>query len=143
MICAKNTEFGTRITVAHYNDSKNIWTITTANGLSASCYFVSATGILLIPKNPSFPGLNSYTGEWYQASNWSAHKADFRGKRIALVDTGSTGVHLIPKLAPVANELTMLQRRPNYVLPGGTIPTTNTRLSISKTTMMPLANLQK
>ncbi|KAL8928316.1 MAG: hypothetical protein Q9172_001000 [Xanthocarpia lactea] len=57
---------------------------------------------------------------WYLdgASNWPAHKVHFHGKRIAIVGTGSTGVHLIPKLAPVAKELTVFQRSPNYVLPG-------------------------
>ncbi|THC87734.1 hypothetical protein EYZ11_012818 [Aspergillus tanneri] len=115
----KHIEFGTRIAAAHYSDSENIWTITTANGLSTTCrYFLPATGILSIPKNPTFAGLESYTGEWYQASNWPAHKVDFHGKRIAIVGTGSTGVHLIPKLAPAAKELTVFQRTPNYVLPG-------------------------
>jgi len=65
-----------------------------------------------------FPGLKSYTGEWYQASNWPEHEVDIEGKRIAIVGTGSTGVHLVPKLAPVAKELTVFQRTPNYVLPG-------------------------
>lgn len=71
-----------------------------------------------IPKVPDFPGLQSYTGEWYQASTWPAHKVDVQGKRIAIVGTGSTGVQLIPKLAPAAQELTVFQRTPNYVLPG-------------------------
>ncbi|KAL8720656.1 MAG: hypothetical protein Q9225_002526 [Loekoesia sp. 1 TL-2023] len=115
----KHIEFGTRIASASYSDSENIWTITTANGLSTTCrYFLSATGALSIPRDPTFAGLKSYTGEWYQASNWPVHKVDFHGKRIAIVGTGSTGVHLIPKLAPVAKELTVFQRTPNYVLPG-------------------------
>ncbi|KND88228.1 Phenylacetone monooxygenase [Tolypocladium ophioglossoides CBS 100239] len=119
----KHIEFGTRIAAAHYSDSDNIWTITTANGLTTTCrYFLPATGILSIPKDPPFAGLKSYTGEWYRASNWPAHKVDFHGKRIAIVGTGSTGIHLIPKLAPVAKELTVFQRTPNYVLPGRNYP---------------------
>lgn len=103
---------------ACYNDNENIWTVTTANGFFTTCrYFLPATGILSVPKAPNFTGLESYTGEWYQASNWPAHKVDFQGKRIAIVGTGSTGVHLVPKLAPIAKELTIFQRTPNYVLP--------------------------
>ncbi|KAK8912970.1 Phenylacetone monooxygenase [Metarhizium anisopliae BRIP 53293] len=115
----KYIEFGTRIAAASYSDAENIWTITTENGRSTTCrYFLPATGILSIPKKPPFPGLSSYTGEWYQASNWPAHEVDFYGKRIAIIGTGSTGIHLVPKLAPIAKDVTVFQRTPNYVLPG-------------------------
>ncbi|KAI4230028.1 MAG: hypothetical protein L6R36_000407 [Xanthoria steineri] len=115
----KHIEFAARVVAAHYSDSEKVWTVTTADGVSTTCrYFLPATGILSIPKEPTFPGLKSYTGEWYQASKWPAYKVHFHGKRIAVVGTGSTGVHLIPKLAPVAKELTVFQRTPNYVLPG-------------------------
>ncbi|KAL8780321.1 MAG: hypothetical protein Q9213_006519 [Squamulea squamosa] len=114
----KHIEFSARVVAARYS-KESTWTITTADGLSTTCrYFLPATGILSIPKEPTFAGLKSYAGEWYQASNWPAHKVDFHGKRIAIVGTGSTGVHLIPKLAPAAKELTVFQRSPNYVLPG-------------------------
>lgn len=104
---------------AHYSDGENIWMITTADEVSTTCrYFLPATGVLSIPTEPTFAGLQSYSGEWYQASNWPAHKANFRGKRIAGVGTGSTRVHLIPKLAPVAKELTVFRRTPSYVLQG-------------------------
>ena len=115
----KYIEFEIQITDAKYSDIENTWTITTANGLSTTCrYFLPATGILSIPKEATFAGLKSYTGELYQTSNWPAHRVDFLGKRIAIVGTGSSGVHLVPKLAHVAKELTIFQRTPNYVLPG-------------------------
>jgi cyclohexanone monooxygenase len=115
----KNIDFDTRIVAAHYSDSENIWTITTATGLSKTCrYFLAASGPLSIAKTPPFPGLKSYTGEWYQTSSWPTQNVDFRGKRVAIIGTGATGVQIIPKLAHVAKELTVFQRTPNYVLPG-------------------------
>lgn len=69
-------------------------------------------------KEPPFTGLKSYTGKWYQASSWPEQKVDLHGKRIAVIGTGATGVQIIPKIAPVAKELTVFQRTPNYVLPG-------------------------
>lgn len=71
-----------------------------------------------VAKEPPFAGLKSYTGKWYQTSNWPADEVDLKGKRIAVVGTGATGVQIIPKLALVAGELTVFQRTPNYVLPG-------------------------
>jgi cation diffusion facilitator CzcD-associated flavoprotein CzcO/SAM-dependent methyltransferase len=115
----KFIEFGTKVAAAHYKQEERIWNITTVNGAQTTCrYFLPATGILSVPKTPEFPGQTTYTGELYQPSNWPAHKVDFEGKRIAVVGTGSTGVHLIPKLGHVAKELTVFQRTPNYVLPG-------------------------
>lgn len=111
--------FDTRITAAHYNDDDNIWTITAANGRSATCrYFLPATGPLSIAKDPPFAGLNKYKGEWYQSSSWPSHQVEFAGKRVAVIGTGATGVQIIPKIAPVVKHLTVFQRTPNYVLPG-------------------------
>ncbi|KAH6871226.1 cyclohexanone monooxygenase [Thelonectria olida] len=115
----KRIEFDTRITAARYSDCENTWTITTADGVSVTCrYFLPATGPLSVAKEPPFAGLKSYKGEWYQASRWPKQKIDFEGKRIAVIGTGATGVQIIPKLAPVAEQLTVFQRTPNYVLPG-------------------------
>lgn len=104
---------------AHYSNREGLWTITTATGLSAtSRYFLPATGPLTVAKPPPFAGLKIYTGEWYQTSSWPKHPVDFRGKRVAIIGTGATGVQVIPKVAHVARELTVFQRTPNYVLPG-------------------------
>lgn len=104
---------------AHYSDEHNIWTITTSNGESSTCrYFLAATGPLSLPRDPPFAGLKSYKGKWYQAATWPKETVNLRGKRIAVVGTGATGVQIIPKLAVIAKELTVYQRTPNYVLPG-------------------------
>jgi cation diffusion facilitator CzcD-associated flavoprotein CzcO len=71
-----------------------------------------------VAKEPPFRGLKSFTGEWYQAATWPKHRVDLQGKRIAVVGTGATGVQIIPKIAPIAKQLTVFQRTPNYVLPG-------------------------
>lgn len=115
----KNIQFDTHIVAAHYSDGENIWTVTDATGLTTTCrYFLAASGPLSVAKAPPFAGLKSYTGEWYQTSNWPTEHVDFHGKRVAVIGTGATGVQIIPKLAHVAKELVVFQRTPNYVLPG-------------------------
>lgn len=114
----KFIDFNTRIKSAYYEDKRDVWTITDASGSRTTCrYFLPATGPLSVAKEPPFPGLKSYTGEWYQTSTWPSQKVDFHGKRIAIVGTGATGVQIVPSLAPVAKELAVFQRTPNYVLP--------------------------
>ncbi|KAJ5793502.1 hypothetical protein N7457_000101 [Penicillium paradoxum] len=114
----KNIDFNTEVNSAHYSDSDHVWTITTANGrVATSRYFLPATGITSIPKEPSFPGLQSFKGEIYQASTWPQRDVDLQNKRIGVIGTGSTGIQVITKLAPIAEQLTVFQRTPNYVLP--------------------------
>ncbi|KAK1979516.1 steroid monooxygenase [Colletotrichum cereale] len=115
----KDIAFGIRVLAAHYSDNDNTWTLKTSDGHSTTCrYFIPATGTLSVPQDPPFPGLSSFTGEWYQTATWPTHRVDFEKKRIAVVGTGSTGVQVISSLAPIAKNLTVFQRSPNYVLPG-------------------------
>ncbi|KAF7175171.1 hypothetical protein CNMCM7691_006575 [Aspergillus felis] len=114
----KNIDFNTEVKSAHYSDHDNLWTITTANGSVATArYFLPATGITSIPKEPPFSGLQSFSGEVYQTSTWPEHEIDFENKRIGVIGTGSTGIQVITKLAPVAEQLTVFQRTPNYIIP--------------------------
>ncbi|KAF4219378.1 hypothetical protein CNMCM5878_003297 [Aspergillus fumigatiaffinis] len=114
----QNIEFNTEVKSAHYSDRDNLWTVTTADGSVATArYFLPATGITSIPKEAPFPGLQSFKGEVYQASTWPEHEVDFQNKRIGVIGTGSTGIQVITKLAPVAEQLTVFQRTPNYVIP--------------------------
>ncbi|KAJ5400907.1 hypothetical protein N7465_011396 [Penicillium sp. CMV-2018d] len=119
----KNIEFGTQVKSAHYSDRDNLWTITTTSGIiSTSRYFLPATGITSIPKEPSFPRLQSFNGEIYQTSTWPEHEVNFSNKRIGVIGTGSTGIQIITKLAPISKQLTVFQRTPNYVLPAQNYP---------------------
>ena len=38
------------------------------------------------------PGLESFAGEWHHTVRWPHEGVDFRGKRVGLVGTGSTGI---------------------------------------------------
>ncbi|KKY29532.1 putative cyclohexanone monooxygenase [Diaporthe ampelina] len=119
----RHIEFGTRVTAAHYDDSEGTWTITTSDGMSSTCrYFVVGTGITSIPKEPDFPGIDTFEGECYVPARWPTQKVNFEGKRVGIVGTGSTGIQLIPKVAHAASELTVFQRSPNYVAPGRNHP---------------------
>ncbi|KAL4808377.1 hypothetical protein BDV18DRAFT_158478 [Aspergillus unguis] len=115
----EHMQFNARVKDAHYDEGSKLWVIRTKDGVSTTCrYFLPATGPLSLAKKLPFAGLKSYKGEWYQSSEWPQTRVSFEGKRIAVVGTGATGVQIIPKLAPVAKQLTVFQRTPNYVLPG-------------------------
>lgn len=68
-------------------------------------------------KKLPFAGLEKFKGEQYQTSTWPK-ETNYKGKRVALIGTGATGVQVIPKIASSVGTLTVFQRTPNYVLPG-------------------------
>ncbi|HTC23727.1 MAG TPA: NAD(P)/FAD-dependent oxidoreductase [Gemmatimonadales bacterium] len=112
--------FNARVTRASYDDSAGRWEVVTAAGeVFHSTFFIPATGPLSRPVPPPFEGLDDFAGEWYLTARWPAEDVDFRGKRVGIVGTGSTGVQVVPIVAEVAREVVVFQRTPNYVIRGG------------------------
>jgi cyclohexanone monooxygenase len=119
----KHIQFNTHISSAHYDDDRNIWTVTTQAGEKfTSTHIIATTGSLSASLKPPFPGIDSFQGEYYLTSNWGNKPVDFLGKRVAVVGTGATGVQVIPTIAHSAGSVTVFQRTPNYVLPGRNHP---------------------
>src|SRR5882757_8350023 len=126
----RDIQFNTRVKSAVYDEAANRWTVSTEQGESFTCtYFVSASGLLTIAQDPPFPGLSTFQGDWYQTSSWPKKPVDFTGKRVAVVGTGATGVQVIPEVAHTAENVTVFQRTPNYVMPGRNHPMTDAHRS--------------
>ena len=115
----RDIQFDTRVNSCVYDEVTNAWSVGTAAGEQFTCSnLISATGLLHLALKPPFPGLESFRGEWYQTANWPKEGVDFAGKRVAVIGTGATGIQLIPVVARDAEQLTVFQRTPNYVVPG-------------------------
>ena len=54
-------------------------------------------------------------------SYWPHEELNLRGKKVAVVGTGSTGIQLAQELSDVAGHLTVFQRTPNMSLPMGQV----------------------
>jgi len=67
---------------------------------------------------PDIPGVDSFTGTSLFTSRWPRGDVDLRGKRVGVIGTGSTGVQLIPVIAPDVDELVVFQRSPATRCPG-------------------------
>jgi cyclohexanone monooxygenase len=91
----------------------------TADGVDLTCrWLITGLGWLGIAYRPPFPGADSFQGESCVTSRWPHEPVDFAGKRVAVIGTGATGIQVIQTVAHVAEELTVFQRTPNYVMPG-------------------------
>ena len=113
----------TRVQQARYVEADNRWHITTDDGQAyAATYFITAVGCLSSANVPDIPGLDEFAGQWVHTGQWPHEGVDFRGKRVGVIGTGSTGIQAIPVIAEQAAHLTVFQRTANYSVPARNAP---------------------
>ncbi|MFF2445557.1 flavin-containing monooxygenase [Neobacillus sp. NPDC058068] len=116
-------QFKTRINASHYDEENNKWRIQLDDGTIVSAkYFITGVDCLSAANLPNFKGLESFKGEWYHTGHWPHEEVDFKGKRVGIIGTGSSGVQAIPVLATEAGNLTVFQRTPQYSAPARNHP---------------------
>jgi cation diffusion facilitator CzcD-associated flavoprotein CzcO len=117
--------FGATVTSAVYIEERGTWTVTTADGSQLPARFlVAATGVLSVPYFPDVPGREDFGGIAHHTGRWPAAAVDFRGKRVAVVGTGSSGVQIVPAIADDVASLTVYQRTANWCTPLNNAPIT-------------------
>lgn len=104
----------TEVTEARYGDG--VWTLRTAGGDTLTADFViCATGVLHHPFTPDLPGLDEFDGPVVHTARWDPD-LQTRGRRVAVIGTGSTGVQVVSALQPEAGTLTHFARSPQWIL---------------------------
>lgn len=112
-----------RVNSAVLDEVQLRWTVTTEAGERVTARFcVMATGPLSAAMTPPFPGLDTFAGQVYHTAAWPHEPVDFTGKRVAVIGTGSSGIQSIPIIAEAASQLYVFQRTPNYSVPAGNRP---------------------
>ncbi|MBB3045839.1 cation diffusion facilitator CzcD-associated flavoprotein CzcO [Litorivivens lipolytica] len=113
----QKTRYGVAVQSAVYDESNALWQVTTSEGESLRCrYLIKATGAFNSPKIPSFPGLEDFKGEIFHTAQWP-EGLDLSGKRVAVIGTGASAIQLVPLVAECAQQLTVYQRTPIWLLP--------------------------
>lgn len=114
----RSYNFDARVTAADYDEHENLWRVRVEDGtIFTTTFLISALGLVSAPMTPRIDGLNSFDGAVIHASTWPQEAHDFSGQKVALIGTGSTGIQILPILAEQADEVTVFQRTPNYVVP--------------------------
>lgn len=115
----RDIQFNTRVEKAVYDEEKNIWKLVLDNKeVVTTRYLISGIGGLSAANVPNIKGLDSFQGEWYHTGRWPRDKkVDFKGKRVGVIGTGSSGIQAIPVIANEADHLTVFQRTAQYSLP--------------------------
>ncbi len=111
-------QFNTRVTAADYDETDNVWRLSTDTKETFSAQFcVMATGCLSVPNKPKIAGQDNFTGLELHTGLWPKEPVDLSGKRVGVIGTGSSGVQAIPELAQQADQLYVFQRSPVYTVP--------------------------
>jgi cation diffusion facilitator CzcD-associated flavoprotein CzcO len=114
----RDIQFRSRVAAAIYEEETRSWTITLDNGQHFRTRFlITAIGPLSTPTLPRIEGRDSFNGQSFHTARWPHEPVDFRGKRVAVIGTGATGVQTIQTIAGEVGHLTVFQRTPNWCAP--------------------------
>ena len=119
----KDIQLKTGVTAVHHDEHADRWLVETDRGDRVSAKFViMATGCLSAARMPDVKGLEYFKGKWYHTGDWPKEDVDFRGQRVGVIGTGSSGIQAIPVIAEQAAHLYVFQRTPNFSIPAWNEP---------------------
>src|SRR6202051_4864325 len=89
----RDIQFSTRVESAVFDESNNLWQVTTSDGKAVTAkYVVLATGCLSNARMPDIKGLSDFEGKVYHTVHWPHEPVDFTGLRVGVIGTGSSGI---------------------------------------------------
>ena len=120
------TEFGldphitlnTRINSVHYQDNGTWRLQTSAGDIHEFDVVINAMGNQHTPLYPDVPGMESFAGDSWHGTRWN-HDVELAGKRVVIVGSAASAVQIVPEVARIAEQLTVLQRSANWIMPRG------------------------
>jgi cation diffusion facilitator CzcD-associated flavoprotein CzcO len=114
----RNYSFGTNVVGARFDSRDSSWSVRTGEGqVHRGRFLLCATGCLSAINRPDLPGMVDFGGDVYYTADWPRGEPEFRGKRVGILGTGSSGIQAIPIIAKQAKSLVVFQRSPNYSVP--------------------------
>ena len=115
----RDMEFNTRVLSSKFDDATHLWTVKTDSGITVQTRFLLlCTGFASKVQIPSLEGLETFEGVCHHTAQFPAEgEAIFLDKLVGVIGTGATGVQVIESAGPLAVQLTVFQRTPQFALP--------------------------
>jgi monooxygenase len=119
----RQIRYGHRVVRAAWSSADATWTVDVEVGpdrepVTWTCSFLFlCTGYYSYVQGHTvdFPGQDEFGGTVVHPQFWP-EDLDHGGKRVVVIGSGATAVTLVPAMAEQAEQVTMLQRSPSYVL---------------------------
>lgn len=143
----KDCSFHTVVVGAHFDTDAGKWIIKTADGRTSKARFIilGSGFVSALPQNgchrrrqasvantalspflqaakryiPAWPGIEKFKGVVHHSSFWPDEGIDVKGKNVAVIGTGASGVQISQEWGQHAGTLKLFQRTPNLALPMG------------------------
>ena len=114
----QHMQFNCRVQSAIFDEDRQVWKVTVSDGRELTSRFVVlALGLLSQPTMPRMEGVEDFTGRSWHTYSWPHEHVDLSDQRVAVIGTGATAIQVIGEIADKVGELTVFQRRPNWVAP--------------------------
>jgi acetone monooxygenase len=114
----KDIQFDARIESAQFREKDGRWDVTTSSGERIDTQYVLACcGMLSAPLNERFPGQSTFRGLITHTGLWPKEGVDLKGKRVAVVGTGATGIQVVQTIASEVGSMKVFVRSPQYIVP--------------------------
>lgn len=111
-------QFSTKINSAEYDADTGRWIVRTSDDQVFDTQFlVSCAGMLSAPLTNMFDGQDTFAGHIFHTSRWPHEGVELRGKKVAVIGTGATGIQVIQTIAPEVAQLKVFIRSPQFTLP--------------------------
>jgi cation diffusion facilitator CzcD-associated flavoprotein CzcO len=105
--------FGVEVTSMEWLDGHWVLTTNTAQTYTADAV-VAATGFLHRKRMPELEGMERFAGRQFHSSEWP-DDLDVRGKRVAIVGSGSSGIQMVCALSDMDCSVTQFVRSPQWI----------------------------
>ena len=121
----------TKITEAHYQ-GEGVWRLRSEAGDEFEFdVVINAMGNQHTALYPEAKGMDSFAGPSWHSTTWD-HDVDLTGKHIAIIGSAASAVQIVPEVAKEAARVTVLQRTPNWIMPRGRVPYSESKRKWSK-----------
>jgi cation diffusion facilitator CzcD-associated flavoprotein CzcO len=117
---SKDVSYNSRVTAMDWDDNAKQWNTTVegdAAGTFHSKFVILSTGFASKLYIPPYKDLDTFRGELHHTGVWPQSGVNLKGKRVAVIGTGASGVQLIQNAGRDASHLTVFQRTPNTAIP--------------------------
>ncbi|RDL35489.1 Uncharacterized protein BP5553_07420 [Venustampulla echinocandica] len=112
-----------KIVGATWDEDEGVWNLDVEELSSGKifkdwCHFlINGSGVLNNWKWPDIPGIHSFHGELVHSAAWDP-KLSVKGKKVAVLGCGSSGVQIVPTIQPEVQELVTFIRTPTWITAG-------------------------
>ncbi|KAL1863105.1 hypothetical protein Daus18300_008097 [Diaporthe australafricana] len=113
-----------KVVGAYWNEEDQMWHVKIQKGDDPDAIiedkaniFVNASGVLNKWKWPAIKGRESFQGSMVHSANWD-DSVELRGKRVAVIGSGSSAVQVVPNIQPVVGNLKCFIRSASWVTGG-------------------------